>query len=235
MNSRTAIFRPKLICAQSRQPEHVRGNRYVGECEFCADNPRTEIEDLFKEVEQAFDGRACLSEFGLSNFAAHPASVNVAIEPCRSTLSLLNKFLLSPPVSELGEDIFHEGQLHDRIETRFALANELAHARRLQRIVRNKLWPLESGVDVFIDNRGFAYRLSVVHQSRHDTVWIQGEVLRLHLIELEEVDIAAAPFDSFLFQRQSASHRTYLTAFFILAMMPLGVVIANEWGGARHC
>src|SRR5262249_5618424 len=82
---------------------------------------------------------------------------------------------------------------------RFALANELTHARRLQRIVRNKLWPLESGVDVFIDNRGFAYRLAVVHQSRHDTVWIQGEVLGLHLIELEEVDIAAAPFDSFLF------------------------------------
>src|SRR5262245_59249140 len=48
-----------------------------------------------------------------------------------------------------------------------------------------------------------------MHQSRHDTVRIQGEVLRLHLIELEEVDIAAAPFDSFLFQRHSASHRTY--------------------------
>src|SRR5262245_41567097 len=70
-------------------------------------------------------------------------------------------------------------------------------------------WPLESGVDVFIDNRGFAYRLPLVHESRHDTVRVQGEVLRLHLIEPEEVDIAAAPFDSFLFQRHSASHRTY--------------------------
>src|SRR5262245_162776 len=48
-----------------------------------------------------------------------------------------------------------------------------------------------------------------MHESRHDTVRVQGAVLLLHLIEPEEVDIAAAPFDSFLLQCHSASHRTY--------------------------
>src|SRR5271169_7192546 len=118
-------------------------------------------------------------KFGFSDLATDGATMNILIEPRRTPRSLLVQFYVPPTVAQLWEDISDHGEFDDRREPLVARIDELAHSRRLKRIVRRELRSLEDRVDVLIDDGGLSDRLAVVHQGRHDAFRVDREVFRL--------------------------------------------------------
>jgi hypothetical protein len=81
----------------------------------------------------------------------------------------------------------------------------------LERLGGNQRGPRECGVDIFVDDGRFAHRRAVMHQGRHHAVGIDGEIVRLELIECEQVDVTADPFDAlFLHAMRQRTEQTEL-------------------------
>src|SRR6516165_7036013 len=150
------IVRPELVRSERGQAEHVRRYGNVGERELIAHNPRPAIESAFQIIEEVLDRLPRLRKLVVRYLAANRAGVNVLVILHRASRGLFRQLLDAPTVLELGKDVLDHRQLHDRVEAILALPNKLAHPRLSERIGRYELWTFESGVDIFVNDRGFA-------------------------------------------------------------------------------